>query len=92
MDWLGILFMVFGIGFATVLSIYLIKKKKAIYVSSLILAGIGFFFIGLGQMPQPAGSWNDLAYTVFGVFSILISIITALVTFFARKYKKKSKP
>ncbi len=89
MVWLNISLMVLGISAVALAIAYLLRKKKAVWVPSLILAGLGILFIGLGQLPQPAGSWNDLIFTLFGMIFFFAAAVTALVTFLVKKYKKK---
>ncbi len=62
-------------------TLYLVffKKKRAWLISSLFLA-FGLVMIILGQtVTTTGGSFADVIYTVFGVFSIIIALISALI-------------
>jgi len=43
-------------------------------------------------MPQPAGSWNDLVFTIFAIYSLIgnvgLFVITWLIYYFVKKPKK----
>jgi hypothetical protein len=90
MVWLNISLIVLGISIVALLIAYLLRKGKSVWIPSLILVGLGILFIGLGQLEQPAGSWNDLVFTLFGAIFFFAFAVTALVTFLVKTYKKKS--
>jgi hypothetical protein len=90
MVWLNISLMVLGISIVALGIAFLLRKRKTVWIPSLILTGLSILFIGLGQLPQPAGSWNDLIFTLFGMIFFFAAAVTALVTFLVKKYKKKS--
>lgn len=77
----GLLAIVIGIVFS-------FKNQKFAFVPTLILLALGLIFIWLSQMPQPAGSWNDLMYVLFGLFFFFVGLIVGLITLLVKALKK----
>lgn len=77
----GLLAIVIGLVFS-------FKNQKFAFVPTLILLALGLIFIWLSQMPQPAGSWNDLMYVLFGLFFFFVGLIVGLITLLVKALKK----
>lgn len=68
----------------------LIRFKKRYWIPIVIFLFIGFLMILLGQtVSVTGGSFADVMYTVFGVFSLLIALIVGLVTWAIQSRKHK---
>lgn len=65
-------------------------KQKFAFIPTLISLGLGLVFIWLSQLPQPAGSWNDLMYVLFGLFFLFVGLIVGMVTLLIKALKKPS--
>lgn len=68
--------------------VFLIIKQKFAFIPTLILLALGLVFIWLSQMPQPAGSWNDLMYVLFGLFFLFVGLIVGSVTLLIKALRK----
>lgn len=68
--------------------VFSFKNQKFAFVPTLILLALGLIFIWLSQMPQPAGSWNDLMYVLFGLFFFFLGLIVGLITLLVKALKK----
>lgn len=90
MLWLNVSLIVLVISAVALLVAFLLRKGKGVWIPSLILVSVSVLFMILGQLNQPSGSWNDLIFTLFGVIFFFASVVTALVTFLFKKYKKIS--
>ncbi|MDX9807987.1 MAG: hypothetical protein RBS87_05430 [Acholeplasma sp.] len=77
----GLLAIAVGITFSFI-------KQKFAFVPTLILLALGLAFIWLSQMPQPAGSWNDLMYVLFGLFFLFVGLVVGLITLLIKALKK----
>ena len=77
----GLLAIIIGLVFS-------FKNQKFAFVPTLILLALGLIFIWLSQMPQPAGSWNDLMYVLFGLFFFFVGMIVGLITLLVKALKK----
>ncbi len=79
-----------GIGLlAIVVSlVFSVIKQKFAFIPTLILLALGLVFIWLSQMPQPAGSWNDLMYVLFGLFFFFVGLVVGLVTLLIKALRK----
>lgn len=84
----------FVINAVVVLYIFLVefKRRRFFYIPEIILSVAGVVFLGLAILPQPAGSWNDLIFTIFAIYSLIgnvgLFVITWLVYYFVKKSKK----
>lgn len=68
-----------SLGLIGTLYLVFFKKKRAWLISSLFLL-FGLLMIILGQtVTTTGGSFADVIYTVFGVFSIILALISSLV-------------
>lgn len=77
----GLLAIVIGLVFS-------FKNQKFAFIPTLILLALGLIFIWLSQMPQPAGSWNDLMYVLFGLFFFFAGLIVGLITLLVKALRK----
>ncbi|RJX24101.1 MAG: hypothetical protein C4537_07210 [Acholeplasma sp.] len=81
-----------SLGLLGTLYLAIIKKKRAWFISSFFFV-FGLLMIILGQtVSTTGGSFADVIYTVFGVFSLIIALISALITWAvqARKASKQN--
>jgi hypothetical protein len=62
-------------------SYQVIKFKKRFWIPSLLFVLIGIIMIVLGQtVTVTGGSFADVMYTVFGVFTLLIALVIGIIT------------
>lgn len=79
---------------ALVLYIFLVefKRRRFFYIPEIVLSVAGVVFLLLSILPQPAGSWNDLIFTIFAIYSLIgnagLFVITWLIYHFVKKPKK----
>jgi len=78
----------FGLLAIVVGLVFSFLKQKYAFVPTLILLALGLIFIWLSQMPQPAGSWNDLMYVLLGLFFFFIGLIVGAVTLLINALRK----
>jgi len=77
-----------------VLYIFLVefKRRRFFYIPEILLSVAGVLFLALAMIPQPAGSWNDLIFTIFAIYSLIGNVglfaITWLIYHFVKKPKK----
>lgn len=77
-----------------VLYIFLVefKRRRYFYIPEILLSVAGIVFLGLAILPQPAGSWNDVIFTIFAIYSLIgnvgLFVITWLIYHFVKKPKK----
>ena len=78
-------------GLSLLYGIYqLIRFKKRYWIPIIIFLFLGFLMIVLGQtVPVTGGSFADVMYTVFGVFSLIIALIIGLITLAVQSRKNK---
>ena len=76
MLWLNVSLIVLVISAMALLIAFLLRKGKSVWIPSLILVSVSILFMILGQLNQPAGSWNDLIFTLFGVIFFFASFAT----------------
>ncbi|MCR3906399.1 MAG: hypothetical protein NUK62_05190 [Tenericutes bacterium] len=89
MLWLPILLTVIGLFIATLIIMFLVKRNKTYLIPSVLLLMISLTLIGLSQtVDTSGGGWEDVIYTIFGVFFFIVSIIMTLIVLLIRAYRK----
>jgi hypothetical protein len=89
MDLTSILILVFGFIVLLALGYYLYMKKNLVYIISLSVFYMALVFFILSKQPQSGGSFLDIIYTLFAVFSIFFGMIVTLIIFVIKSKKDK---
>jgi surface polysaccharide O-acyltransferase-like enzyme len=80
----------FGLGIVILgfVIIKLARKRQFAYLPALFFLGFAFLFLALAQLPQQGGGFGDIIYTLFGVFLIFASVLSALIALGVKSYQK----
>jgi hypothetical protein len=89
MDSTSILILVSGFIVLLALGYYLYMKKKLIFIISLSIFYMALVFFILSRQPQSGGSFLDIIYTLFAVFSLFFGMIVTLIIFVIKSRKEK---